>query len=86
MSEVPEEVKDAVAEILRVFRNFPYVKIKYKTVEKTDGRCRITGEYECFDLSKLKPPEVGSFEVEFNLGERLEVVRFVVGESREGLR
>jgi hypothetical protein len=78
MSEVPEEVKDMVAEILRVFRNFPYVKVKFKTVERTDGQCRITGEYECFDLSKLKPPEVGSFEAEFNLGVKPEVVRFIV--------
>jgi hypothetical protein len=76
MSEVPEEVKDAVAEVLRVFRGFPYVRLSFKKVEKKDSRCRIVGEYECFDFSNT---ERGSFEAELNLGERLEVVRFVVG-------
>jgi len=76
MSEVPEEVKDAIAELLRVFRNFPYVRTSFKRVEKTDSRWRIVGEYECFDFSST---ERGSFEAELNLGERLEVLRFVVG-------
>ena len=80
MSEVPEEVKDAVAEILRIFRGFPYVRLSFKRVEKTDSRWRIAGEYECFDFSNA---ERGSFEAELNLGERLEIIRFAVGESRE---